>query len=174
MEPLNATGLFSVSPSLDVHQTIIFDYFDEERLYFNMADDIEAYEDELETLARNMQYFLDKEEVVINDERVRPKVIGVHIGFREAPEDVVVTYFIYFRGRPREGVNYYENIYEEEVAEYPIAAYWYFHPSIEILDVEASGDVEIIGPNILAMHLAEGDHISGYEKITFKIPRKGF
>lgn len=169
MEPLSATGIFSVSKNLDVYQTIIFDYFDDEREYFSLIDDLEAYEEELERLAATMQRFLDAEEVVINDARVQPKVIGVNIGFRETPEEVTITYFIYFKGTPREGLNYYENIYEEEVAEYPIAAYWYFHPTAKIIDVEASGEIEIVGDNILAMHIAQGDAVNGYEKITFRL-----
>jgi len=169
MEPLSATGIFTVPPSLDVYQTIIFAFFDEEREYFSLVEDVEEYEAELEELATTMQGFLDKEEVVINDERVRPRVVGVHVGFGEAPEDVYISYFIHFKGNPRKGVNYYENIYQETVAEYPISAYWFFHPGIEVIEVEASGDVEIVSGNIVAMHVVSGEMVNGYEKIVFRL-----
>lgn len=169
MEPLSATGLFTVTRDLEVYQVVIFEYFDDKRIYFSLAENLEDYEHELERLAQAMQGFLDEEEVVVNDERVRPKVVGVDIGFKDTPEEPFITYFIFFKGKPRKGTNYYENIYEGELAEYPITAYWYFPLKTRVLSVEASGDVSIIGNNIVVMRLAEGDRISGYEKIVFEM-----
>lgn len=169
MEPMSATGIFTVTRDLEVYQIIIFEYFDDKRIYFSLTENLEDYERELERLAQVMQGFLDEEEVVINDERVRPKVVGVDIGFKDIPEEPFITYFIFFKGKPQKGTNYYENIYEGELAEYPITAYWYFPPQSRVLNVEASGDVSIIGNNIVVMRLAEGDRISGYEKIVFEL-----
>ena len=169
LEPMSAMGVFTVTKNLEVYQIVVFEYFDDKRVYFSLTESIEDYEKELDRLADVMQKFLDEEEVVINDERVRPKVVGVDIGFKDMPEEPFITYFIFFRGKPRKGLNYYENIYEGELAEYPITAYWYFPPTSKVVNVVASGDVSVLGDNIVVMRLAEGDRISGYEKIVFKL-----
>lgn len=169
VEPMHAIGIFSVSRRLEVYQTIIFEYLDLDRYFTSIIDNFSRLEKELSILAHNMQVFLDKEEIVINGERVRPRVIGVDIGFKGEPEEPYVAYFIFFKGKPVKGMNYYENIYEEEVAEYPFSVYWYFPPSAKIIEVEASGETEIVGDNILIIRVNEGNKISGYEKIVFEI-----
>lgn len=162
-------GIFSVTKKLEIYQTVIFEYLDLERYYASIIDNFNKLEKELDMLARNMQALLDKEEVVINGKKVRPRVIGVDIGFKGEPEEPYIVYFIFFKGSPLKGVNYYENIYEEEVVEYPFSAYWYFPLNSRIIDVEASGEAEIIGDNILILRVHEGSKISGYEKIVFEL-----
>ncbi len=169
IEPIHAIGIFSVTRRLEIYQTIIFEYLDLERYYASIIDDFNKLEKELDLLAHNMQALLDKEEVVINGKKVRPRVIGVDIGFKGEPEEPYIVYFIFFKGNPLKGVNYYENIYEEEVAEYPFSAYWYFPLNSKIVNVEASGEAEIIGDNILIIRVNEGSKISGYEKIVFEL-----
>ena len=157
IEALYAYGFFVVTRDLKVHQTIVFEYLDLDRYYASLAENIEALDQELEALAASMQEFLDKEEVVINGERVRPRVTAVDLGFKGEPEEVYVIYFIEFRGKPRKGVNYYENLYEEEMAEYPFVAYWLFPPGAKIISVEASGTTELLGDNILVIRVEEGE-----------------
>jgi len=169
LEPMSATGIFVVTRRLEVYQTIVFDYFDSEGIYHELVEDEEKLEKELKLLASNMQGFLDEEEVILNGERVRPRVVGVDIGFKSVPEEPFITYFIFFKGKPLKGKNYYENIYENTVAEYPITAYWYFPLKSRITDVQMSGTVEIIGSNILILRLNEGEKIYGYEKIEFEL-----
>ncbi|ABL78229.1 hypothetical protein [Thermofilum pendens] len=169
LEPLSAMGLFVVTRRLEVYQTIIFDYFDSESYYYGLSEDMEKLEAELRKLAASMQSFLDEEEVILNGARVRPRVVGVDLGFRSSPEEPFITYFIYFRGKPVKGVNYYENIYENTVAEYPITAYWFFPPRSSVGKVEASGEVEIIGSNIVVLRVDEGEKIYGYERIEFTL-----
>lgn len=172
MEALSAVGFFTVTRRLEVYQTIVFEYFDAEGEYARIAEDEEKLEKELERLAAAMQSFLDSEEVVINGKRVRPRVEAVDVGFKGAPEEVFVTYFIYFKGSPKEDVNYYENVYENEVAEYPITAYWYFPPGSSILSAQMSGEVILLSPNVLSVRLEEGERVYGYEKIEFTLPRR--
>ncbi len=170
VEPLHAIGLFTVTRRLEVYQVLVFEYYDPDQYYAQLMDDVEQLENELESLASSMQKFLDEEEVVLNGERVRPRVVGVDIGFKGTPEEPFVTFFIFFKGKPRRGLNYYENIYSGEEAEYPYAAYWFFPPGSKIAEVEVSGRSEIINDNILVIRVEEGDRIAGYEKIVFKLP----
>lgn len=166
IEPLYATGIFAVSRRLEIYQVVTFEYIDLERYYASLSENIEELDEEMGRLAVSMQNFLDSEDVILNGEKVRPKVLGVDLSFKE-PEEPCIVYFIYFSGRPRKGVNYYENIYEGVAAEYPHIAYWYFPPGARIKSVDASGTVEVIGTNILIIRVVEGERISGYERIEF-------
>ncbi|RLF08068.1 MAG: hypothetical protein DRJ64_01765 [Thermoprotei archaeon] len=169
IEPLSALGIINVTSNLEFYQTIIFEYLDRDRYYYALTENIEKLEEELYRLKVSMQQILNKEEVVINDKRVKPKVLGVDIGFKEEPEEPYLSYFIYFKGKLRRGEeNYYENIYEELTVEYPFVAYWFFSPRFKILRVDASGDIQILGNNIIIIKVQEGEKISGYERIIFK------
>lgn len=169
LEPISALGFFSVSRRLEIHQVVVFDYIDTSGEYAKLMKDEESAQQELRMLAANMQSFLDKEEVVINGLKVRPRVVGVDVGFRGSPEDVYIVFLIYFRGKPVKGENYYENVYEDEVAEYPIAAYWLFPPRSRVKSVEMSGEVSMLGPNVVAVRIEEGEKIHGYERIIFTL-----
>jgi len=170
VEPLHALGFFSVTKRLEVYQVVVFEYYDPDQYYASLIEDVEELERELADLAASMQGFLDKEEVVLNGERVKPQVTGVDLGFKGTPEEPFLTFFIFFKGKPKKGVNYYENVYAGEEATYPYSAYWFFPPGSKIMEVEVSGRSEIINDNILVIKIEEGDRIAGYEKIVFSLP----
>ncbi|MCX8180805.1 MAG: hypothetical protein N3E41_05480 [Thermofilaceae archaeon] len=169
IEPVHAYGLFTVSESLEVHELLIFEYLDYDEYYDKLSRDLDKLNQELGKMIINMQKYLDLEELVINGERVKPRVIGANLGFRGTPEEPYLAFFVYFRGRPRKGLNYYENLYEGEVAEYPYEAFWVFPPGAKIEEVECSGSAEFVGDNILVIRVEEGERIAGYEKIIFKL-----
>ncbi len=168
--PVHAYGFFTVSSNLEVNEIVVYEYADYSKYYASIVKDLDRLNEELGRLAANMQSFLDAEEVVINGERVRPRVVGTSLGFRGDPEEPYVAFFVHFRGRPRRGLNYYENIYEEEVAEYPYEAYWVFPPEAVVESVECSGSAEIIEGRIVAIRVEEGERVVGYEKIIFRLP----
>lgn len=169
VEPIHAYGFFTVSENLEFNQIAVFEYLDYDRYYAGVSKNIERLNKELSELAYNMQAYLDGEEVVVNGERVRPLVIGASLGFKGNPEEPYLVFFIYFRGKPRKGVNYYENVYEAEVSEYPYEAYWVFPPNSKVSEVECSGVSEIIGDRIVVMRVDEGERVTGYEKIIFHL-----
>ena len=169
IEPIHAIGLFNVTKDLEINQIIIYEYWDPELYYYKLQENTEELERELETLIVSMQALLDKEEVVINGEKIKPKVVAVYLAFRDTEEEPYLVFFIKFRGKPVKGENYYENLYEEEIAEYPFEAYWIFPDNMVIKQVEASGQIEILGDNILVLRIREGEKIQGYEKIVFTI-----
>lgn len=169
VEPIHAYGFFTVSEALEVNEIVVYEYIDYNRYYASVARDLDRLNRELEKLMSGMQHYLDSEEVVINGERVRPRVIGASLGFRGDPEEPYIVFFIQFRGRPRRGLNYYENIYEEEEAEYPYEAYWVFPSNAKVEDVECSGTSEIIEGRIVTIRVEEGEKVMGYEKITFRL-----
>lgn len=169
VEPIHACGFFTVSEGLEFNQIVVFEYLDYNRYYAGVSRNIERLNKELSELAYNMQVHLDKEEVVVNGERVRPLVIGANLGFKGNPEEPYLVFFIHFRGKPRKGINYYENLYEAEISEYPYEAYWVLPPNSKVSEVECSGVSEIISDRIVIMRINEGERITGYEKITFHL-----
>jgi len=169
IEPIHAYGFFTVSRSLEFNQVIVFEYIDTRSYYASLSQQVDRLDSELSRMARRMQAFLDGEEVVVNGDRVRPRVKGATLGFRGEPEEPYLLFFIYFKGKAVKGSNYYENIYEGETAEYPYEVYWMFPPGSRIEEVVASGSSEIIGDNIVVIRVEEGDNIMGYEKIVFRL-----
>ena len=169
VEPVHAYGLFTVSRRLEVSQIVVFEYIDVNRYYAALSENVERLDAELASLASNMQAYLDDEEVVINGDRVRPRVVGVSLGFRGEPEEPYLIFFIRFKGKPRRGVNYYENLYEAEISEYPYEVYWMFPPNSRVEEVECSGSSEVIGDNLVVIRVEEGEKITGYEKIVFRL-----
>lgn len=168
--PIYAQGFFTVSRKGDFNQIIVFDYHDPIRYYYKILESEEGYNEEMARLETNMQYYLDREEVLINGRQVRPKVRLVDIGFRGDPEHPSVTFLIYFRGRLKRGNNIFENYYEETVLEYDYDVYWIFPPRSKIINVEVQTDYEVLGRgNILAIWGRKNNRIKGFEKITFKI-----
>ncbi len=169
VEPLYALGIFTVTKRLEIFQTVIYEYYDPDQYYAELAENVEDLENELEEISTNMQEILDQEEVVINGEKVKPKVTGIDLGFKGTPEEPFLAFFIYFKGKPRKGLNYYENIYSAERSEYPYTAYWYFPHNFQVTTVQASGISQIINDHIVVIRVEEGERISGYEKIEFEI-----
>lgn len=171
IEPIYAQGFFVVNKNGLVNQIIIFDYFDPESYYYNLIDEEDRLSEELEILRENMQAMLDSEKILINNEKVKPKVMDVDLDFRGSPLKPYFTFFIIFKGSLRKGVNVYENWYESEEAEYDFNAYWIFPENSEIREVSASGLVEVLNErNILVIRVKRGEHITGYEKIVFELP----
>jgi len=170
VEPAYAQGFFAVSRTGIVYQIVVFDYHDPESYYYNLTEDEEALTNELEFLKDSMQALLDQEKVVVNGVKTNPRVVDVDLGFRGSPIRPYLTFFIFFKGDFKNGVNIYENWYESEEAEYDFDAYWFFPPKTEILEVIASGITEIFGAqNILVISVKRGEYISGYEKIVFRL-----
>jgi len=169
VEPVHAYGFFNVNRELEFSQVIVFEYIDTGGYYASLSRRVDRLDEELESMAKSMQELLDEEEVVVNGERVRPRVLGATLGFRGEPEEPYILFFIHFKGSPAEGLNYYENVYEEETADYPYEVYWVFPPGSRVEEVTVSGSSEIIGDNILVIRVREGERVLGFERIAFRL-----
>jgi len=167
-KPIHAQGFFTVSKTGRFVEIIRFDYYDPEEYYADIYHNEEKYYWETWKLAHNMQAELDSEEVFINGTRTKPKVLLVNIEHSGAPELPHVTFIIEFSGPLKKGVNTYENVYEAEVAEYDLEAYWIFPPGTIIKCFE--GDMEYdIKERVLYLWKRKGDFVKGYEKIVFEL-----
>ncbi len=172
VRPTYAQGMFPVALGY-ISYYVVFDYDDPLGYYDVVVNDEKLYDQEVYKLYANMQESLDSEEVIVNDVRVRPKVVLVDIGFRGSKRRVYITFAIRFPAPVKPGRNVYENRYESEIAEYDYVAYWLFPPGSRILEVDMGAteeDWEIVGDNVLVIYGRRGRRTSGYEKIVFTIP----
>lgn len=152
---------------------LVFDYIDPLGYYDAVLRDERLYEEETTKLYYNMQELVDQEEVVVNGERVRPRVEMVDIGFRGSRSRVFIVFALRFRAPLRRGRNVYENRYEPEEIEYSYEAYWVFPPGSRVLSVDmgpGSEDWDIVGESTLAIYGRRGGRTGGYERIEFQLP----
>ncbi len=172
VRPLYAQGFFFVGYNV-ISYYVVFDYLDPLGYYDAVKSDEKLYENEIVKLYYNMQESLNSEEVYVNGERVKPRVVLVDIGFRSSRSRPYIVFGIRFKAPTKSGRNVYENKYEPEVAEYNYTAYWILPPGSRILEVDMGGsreDWEIVSDNVLVIYGYKGVKTSGYEKIVFYLP----
>jgi hypothetical protein len=169
VEPVHASSFFSVSTTGEIHEQLNFEYLDMEGYYRRVIRDENLLAKEAEKLAGNMQYFLDKERVEINGERVRSRVDFCDIYLKGQSDVVSIIYLIDFAGRFIEGENEIETWLEEEQAPYDFEILWRFPVGTKILEVETTMDFDIYD-DIISLWAIDGDDVGGYEKIVFELP----
>ncbi len=172
VQPVHGQGFFYVGYGYIAYY-IVFDYIDPLGYYDTVLRDDRLFEEEVSRLYYGMQELVDKEEVVVNGERVRPKVAMVDIGFRGRRDRVFIVFALRFNAPTRPGRNVYENRYDRERIEYNYEAYWIFPPGSRILEVDmgtGSEDWDIVGGSVLAIYGRRGGETGGYERIVFTLP----
>ncbi len=169
VEPVHASSFFSVSTTGEIHEQLNFEYLDMEGYYRRVIRDDALLAKESEKLAGNMQYFLDKERVEINGERVRSRVDFCDIYLKGQSDVVSVIYLIDFAGRFVDGENKIETWLEEEQAPYDFEILWRFPIGTKILEVETTMDFDIYD-DIISLWAIDGDDVGGYERIVFELP----
>ncbi|MCS7110811.1 MAG: hypothetical protein N3D82_04635 [Ignisphaera sp.] len=173
VRPTYAYGLFFVSLNYIAYY-LVFHYYDPLEYYSTIAKDEKLFNDEIARLWANMQGFLDRERIIVNNIRVRPRVVMIDLGFTESKRRPYIVFTIRFRASVKMGRNIYENFYDSEVAEYDYAVYWVFPPGSRIIEVDmGSGNEEwdVVGGNVLAIYGYKGRRTGGYEKIVFEVSK---
>ncbi|ADV65229.1 hypothetical protein Desmu_0926 [Desulfurococcus mucosus DSM 2162] len=164
-------GFFHVRESGWIDETVVFDYYDPDHYYASLTRD-ELLE-EKEALARNMQFYLDLEDVRLNGKPCFPRVLDVDVGFRGSMDHPYVVFTIVFKGELVEGVNVFEDRYEEEVAEYGYRVYWILPPTGRFTEVDVGVPYMLSANNrILVFTVDAGVRVRGYERIVFEIEKR--
>lgn len=170
MRPVYGLGLFFVRESGLVEQIVIFEYYDENEEYSDIVKTPEKLENEKALLSRNMQAFLDSEDVRINDKPTYPKVLDVEIGFRGDSKHPYIAFFIAFQGEFHRGLNVYEDSYEPEKVDYEYRVYWFFPTRARVLRADLGVPYVLLGGGrILAFKVEAGTVVRGYERIEFEL-----
>jgi len=168
VRPIYAQAFFTVSPGFILYY-LIFDYYDPLGYYELIMRHEDLFNNEIIKLATNMQSFLNNEEVIVNNVRVKPRVDMIDIGFRGSKHRPYIVFLIRFSAPIRTGKNVYENRYESEIAQYDYVAYWSFPPRSKILEVEVGESYDILHNNLLVLYGKKGMRTLGYERIVFEI-----
>ncbi len=168
VEPIHAYSFFSVSPTGEIHEQLIYEYLDHDGYYAQVFADDDMYQREVSKLWENMQYYLDRERVEINGQRVYSRVSHVDV-FPKGPTSVVAAVFIIdFKGEFRIGRNTIETWLDEEDAPYDFEIIWRFPVGSRVVDIDTLLDHEI-RDDIVILWAVEGQHVGGYEKMVFEI-----
>ncbi|TFF92845.1 hypothetical protein EU546_07040 [Candidatus Thorarchaeota archaeon] len=171
VEPVHADSFFSVSRPGEIHERLCFEYVDPEGYYRRVTRDQSLLDKETEKLASNMQYFLDKERVEINSQRVKSRVDYCDI-FTKGHSDVVsVVYLIDFAGRFTDGINKIETWLEEEEAPYDFEIIWRFPVGTRVSEIETMLSYEIYN-DLVTLWANEGEEVGGYERMEFEMPKE--
>lgn len=169
MKPIYGLGLFFVRETGLVEQVVVFDYYDENEEYRKVISDPKSLEGEKALLARNMQSFLDAEDVRINGKPTFPKVLDVEVGFRGDFKHPYIAFFIAFQGEFRKGVNVYEDTYEPEKVDYEYRVYWFFPTRARVLKADLGTPYTLLDRGrILTFKVEAGTTVRGYERIEFE------
>jgi len=169
IKPIYGQGFFYVSRSGAFIQVVVFDYYDPAHYYAEVVSNATLLENEVEALRNNMQFFLDQEKVIVNGERVKPKVINVEVGLRGLKRIAYAAFIIEFKSQLKSGLNIYENYYEEEYVGYDYVVYWFFPEDSTVTQVDLGVSYSLINNRILFFKVPKGTYIRGYERIIFEV-----
>ncbi len=170
VEPIHAESFFSVSSTGEIHERLCFEYLDPDGYYRRVNSDPDLLRKEILKLSTNMQQFLDLERVEINGERVRSTVNYTDIFLKGVSDVVSVVYIIDFSGKFHSGKNTIKTWLEEEDAPYDFEILWRFPIGTEIVEIDSLLEYEIY-QDLVTLWALEGDHVGGYEKMEFILPK---
>ncbi|ALU11469.1 hypothetical protein EYM_01375 [Ignicoccus islandicus DSM 13165] len=177
MKPIHAQGYYFVTPlgsSWQIIEVVNYYYYDEEGLLASKLHKPREYREEILTTWENMQRALDSEEVKVNGKPTKVTVRNVSmefVGFKEVP---YFTFVLEFHGPIVEGINCFENSFEEGVAEYDYEAFWLLPPGYEFVEAVTSCEYDLPDEEgrILMLWCRKGDKVKGYERICWRSSNK--
>ncbi|MFX1520595.1 MAG: hypothetical protein ACFFCD_11825, partial [Promethearchaeota archaeon] len=147
---------------------LIYNYFDEKQVYQKLCAS-NNFDEEMDKIKDNMQYFLDQDTILVNREEQRMKLREVELKFKDGlPEYPQLNFMIIIRCKLQKRTNVIEFYMQEEEAPYNFQIKWHFPHRSEIIKVETSLSFQVANNNII-MTAKKGDCVGGYEKIVFKI-----
>jgi hypothetical protein len=169
VEPIHADSFFSVSKTGEIHERLCYEYSDPEGFYRKVVNDDDLLREEVQKIADNMQYYLDKERVEINGQRVRSQVDYADIFLKGKSEVVAVLFLIDFEGSFIDEVNKIETWLEEEEAPYDFEILWRFPKGTKVVEIDTLLDYEVYN-DIVTLWAFSGQDVGGYERMEFKFP----
>ena len=166
--PLNAEADFYVSKN-GISELLVYNYLDEKNVYQKLCAS-ENYDNEMNRIKDNMQFYLDQDTVLINHEEKRMKLSEVDLKFKDGlPEYPQLNFMILIRCTLKDGNNVIEFDMEDEIAPYDFLIKYHFPHGSKIVEVESLLSFKIIDNNKIIMTAKKGDRVGGYEKIIFKV-----
>ncbi|MGC8573674.1 MAG: hypothetical protein C0172_01825 [Caldisphaera sp.] len=169
--PIYGIGTINVTKNY-ISYVITFDYFDENKEYYNLVRKETQKKNEEEKLKTEMQKQINGEKTIINGNYVFPVVKYAKIGFK-IPKISYVNFYIEMPINLIIGKNTYENIYEETTAKYDYIVTWILPKCGKFVKIDSPGNYEFEN-NYAFLLVSKGTKISGYESLVFEIKEKCF
>lgn len=169
MKPRYGYGFFSVDPTGEFRQKILFFYWDPDRELYRSISTPSRKELEIDAMRKNMQAFLDDEKILVNGREVKAGVVHVGIGFAASTKRPYVEFFIVFRGNIVKGVNVYENYYKREKVDYSYRVMWVFPENSKVSRANLGFPYELVHDRIIVFDVDKGAEVPGYELIEFLV-----
>ncbi len=164
--PIYGTGIFNVMKN-SINYIILFDYYDENKEYYNLIKRQNSKINEEKRLKEEMQKQINTEKTLINGSNVFPVIKYAKIGFK-IPKLSYVYFYIEIPIKLTNGKNVYENIYEETVAEYDYTVTWILPNCGRFIDINSPGKYDFEN-NYAFININKGTKIPGYESIVFEL-----
>jgi hypothetical protein len=165
--PLNADAEFYVSEN-GITELLVYNYLDGAHVYQDLCAS-ENFEEEIDRIKDNMQFYLNQDTVLINSEEKRMKLSEIELKFKDGvPRYPQLCFMIIIRCKLQKGTNVIEFYMEEEDAPYDFQITWHFPRRSAIIEVETLLSFELTN-NKIVMTAKKGDPVGGYEKIVFKM-----
>ena len=166
--PIGSTGFFTIYPHGEILQAVEYRYYEKKGYYRRILETMELLDREKKILLRGMENVLREERILVNGREAFWKVLEPDILLLDYNHPIIV-FHVSIIFDIMEGRNIYEEYYEETDAEYNYTAYWFFPKCIQVLSVEASGQVKVSDNNrLIIIKVSKGEHVEGYESLLFE------
>jgi len=168
LKPIFAYSSFFISKNGLFSQMLTFEYKEESGNYmYKIETDDNFYQNEINNIWNNMQFFMDQTNTYVNDKNVFPKVVDVEIEFKD--EYTPLFYWIInFKTELNKGFNIYKSEFEKEILDYDAISIYILEPPLKIKRIESSMKFEINeDKNIIKYYGFKGDFIGPEEIIEF-------
>ncbi|UCG89666.1 MAG: hypothetical protein JSU57_04105 [Candidatus Heimdallarchaeota archaeon] len=165
-KPIFAEAYFKITPT-QILQTLYFYYNDPSKNYFHLQK-TGASKGELETVQENLQYWIDQDDLFINNQNIRMIIQNTNLGFQE--NNPLLPYLVFnIVSQPYkfydQRVNEIHLYAKPEKLPYPAISCWKTLTGT-IISVESNSFSIVSHDKIhLTFYLTKGELIGGDERI---------
>ncbi|MFX1282622.1 MAG: hypothetical protein ACFFB5_03170 [Promethearchaeota archaeon] len=157
-----------------IQQTLYFYYSDPSKNYFHLKE-TGASKGELEAIQENLQYWIDQDDLFINDQSIRMIIQETNLYFQQ--NNPLLPYLVFnISSQPfkfyNQQVNEIHLYAKPEKLPYPAISNW--KTSIGLIISVESRSFSVISPDkvFLTFYLAKGEIIGGDERIFIDLGKR--
>lgn len=173
-QPIHAASTIHVTHHggfINFTQILVYDYVNitsDKTYYRRIKREPSFVAQEINTLEKNMQRYLDEEKNTVNGEHVYPHVVRTNIDFKTDARYLFYTWIITFSGNESDsGTQVYETITEKETLEYDAKSIYIFPPEARIVEIESSLIHENVLKYIVVFRGSKGNSIKPVERLCW-------
>jgi len=167
--PLFASSIISITAQGCFLQYLTYDYLEKTGKYFiQIKQENEFYLNELNTISKNMQSFMQDLPNTVNGHTVIPRVVHTEIDFKKK----ILPFFYWileFHGPLKFGMNTYESVMNNEILEYDVHSIYLFDTLLQPVSVQSTLHHKILfAERIIKYWAYKGETVGPKELLMFK------